>query len=185
MTEEGRAATAGQRQFSAEGTLPSGDAIEATIVAAPSEEGRAKVALSNAISRAQQFYGEILNPGGVASQIDSLKKGEALSLSPTAFDFIEKARILAPQTDGFFDITAPSPKHVFIKSDWRRIALDPENRTITLKSDDMKLDLRRIALGYACDLMMDAIRSDGFADASVKVGPTRVRTAPTATASPT
>jgi len=171
MTEEGSPASGGGRQFTVEGALPSGDALTATVVAAPSEEGRAKVALSNAISRAQQFYGEILGAGGVASQLAGLEKGESIKLSPTAFDFIQKARTLAPQTDGFFDITAPSPKHAFIKSDWRRIALDPEGRTVTFKSDDIKLDLKRIALGYACDLMMETVKADGFANASVTAGP--------------
>ena len=163
--------SAGTRQFSAEAQLPTGEPITATIVGTPSDEGRAKAALSNAISRAQQFFGEFFSTGGVANQLDSLGKGKELELSPTGFEFISRAVTLGKQTDGFFDIAGPSPKHLFMKSDSRRISLNSEKRTISFKSDDMKLDLGRIALGYACDLMMETISADGFANASVSTGP--------------
>ena len=158
------------RQFGAEGSLVTGELISATIVAPAGEEGRAQVALSGAISRAQQFSAEFFGSGGIASQLAGLGKGNALELSPIGFDFIKRARVLAPQTDGFFDIAAPSPKHIFIKSDWRRISLDDELRTITFKSGDIKLDLTKIALGYACDLMMETMLNDGFQNASVTAG---------------
>ena len=163
--------SAGTRQFSAEAQLSTGDAIAATIVVDPSDEGRAKAALSNAISRAQQFFGEFFSQGGVASQLDGLGKGKELELSPTGFEFISRAVTLGKQTDGFFDIAGPSPKHLFMKSDSRRISLNSGKRTISFKSDDMKLDLGRIALGYACDLMMETISADGFANANVTAGP--------------
>ena len=169
--DAGTKAQSGSRQFTAEGTLATGQPVSITIVAAPSEESRAKAALSNAMSRAQQFYGEFFNPGGVASQMGKLDKGQSLELSATAFEFMRKARILAPQTDGFFDITGPSPRHSFMKSDWRRVKLNTTDNSVSFKSDDIKLDLKRIALGYTCDLMIEAIQGEGFQNASVAAGP--------------
>jgi len=161
----------GSRQFSAEAGLPGGETLSATIVASPSEEGGAKAALSAAISAAQAFYNEFFGANGVASQLEGANKGNSIELSPAGFEFMKRAVTLSKQTDGFFDIAGPSPKHLFIKSDSRRIDLNNEKRTISLKSGDIKLDLGRIALGYACDLMMDTIAGQGFGNASVTAGP--------------
>ncbi|MBN1282774.1 MAG: FAD:protein FMN transferase [Proteobacteria bacterium] len=165
------AQAAGSRQFSAEAKLPTGEPISAVIVADPADEGRARAALSSAMSRAQQFSGEFFSEGGVASRLDSLGKGEKLELSPTAFDFLQRAVTLSQQSDGFFDVAGPSPKRMFTKSDSRRIELDGATRTVSFRDSDMKLDLTKIALGFTCDLMMETIAGEGFANASASAGP--------------
>jgi len=153
-------------QFSATdgGTL---GAIAATIVASPSDGGRAQAALSRALSRARAFAIEVPS---LEERLNTLAKGESIELSPSAFEFISKAKRLAAQTHGWYDPTAPSPKGTFLKKDWRRIRLDPETRTLWLKSDGMRFDLARLATGFAADIMMEEIAEPGFAGAMVEVG---------------
>ncbi len=156
-----------QRQFIASTQLGIGP-IAATIVSTAADEGRAQATLSRALSDARVFDGEIL---AVEEQLNSLGKGKTIELSPTVFAFISKTKDLAAITHGWYDPTAPSPKDWFIKRDWRRIKLNSETRTLTLRSADMKFDLRRAAAGYVTDMIIDEIASAGFANAMVETGP--------------
>ena len=171
---EGAAAAApsqGLRQFEARSPLADGTQISITVVAYQSEEGRANAAMSQAMGRAQSFYRELFGEGGVEAALGNLKAGESLALPPDSYSMISKAVDIAAVTGGWFDIAGPSPAGYFTQRDWRRIHLDPEARTVTMKSDGMKLDLRRISLGYAADIAMEAVAQAGFANAKVDVGP--------------
>lgn len=153
--------------FTASDTTSLG-AVTATVIASPGDKGRAEAALSRALSRARVFASEV---PALQERLDTLAKGEKIELSPDAFAFMNKAKELAAQTNGWFDPTAPSPKNTFLKKDWRRIRLDSMSRTLWLRSDDMKFDLRRLATGFAADMIMDELTQSGFANAAAVVGP--------------
>jgi thiamine biosynthesis lipoprotein ApbE len=153
-----------ERQFTIQAQFNAGP-VFATIVARNSEEGRAQATLSQALSRAGAFDTEIVS---VEERLNSLSKGESIELSPDVFTFISRAKDLAAISHGWYDPTSPSPKNWFVARDWRRIHLNPETRTLSLKSDGMKFDLRRIAAGFVTDLIFNEISSAGFANAMVE-----------------
>ncbi len=157
-----------RRQFSAESRLPDGTPMTITVVDAAAAEGTAQAAIAAALARTGRLAGEL---GGLQTRLNALGKSEPLALSPDAFAMLERAVTLAAQTRGWFDITAPSQKAWFIARDWRRIELDPEARTITLKSDGMRFDLMRFGKGYLVDLAMAELIRHGIANARVAVGP--------------
>jgi FAD:protein FMN transferase len=157
------------RQFTAQASLTDGTPIEITIVGSASEEGRAKSAMSSAIARATQLDSMLFAPGGIQDQINKLGKREPLQLSPNVFKLVKKATDASAQTKGFFDITAPSPKNTFTNRDWKRIVLNNGSKTISFKSEGMKIDLRKIAKGYYADLIIESLSSSGFANAKVRV----------------
>jgi thiamine biosynthesis lipoprotein ApbE len=142
-------------------------AVTATVVTSPGDKGRAEAALSRALSRARVFAVEI---PALEEKLNTLAKGEKIELSPDAFAFMAKVKALAAQTNGWFDPTAPSPKSSFLKKDWRRIHLDSMSRTLWLRSDGMKFDLRRVAAGFAADMIMDELTQSGFVNAAAEVG---------------
>lgn len=154
-------------QFSASDATSLGS-VTATVVSSPGDKGRAEAALSRALSRARAFAAEV---PALEERLNSLAKGERIELTPDAFAFMVKAKDLAGQTNGWFDPTAPSPRSTFLKKDWRRISLDSMSRTLWLRSEGMKFDLRRIAAGYATDMIMNELVESGFANALAQVGP--------------
>jgi len=160
-----------RRQFSTQTSLADGTRVYVTIIGTKATEGSSRAAMSSAISRIQRLNMSILGASGLTQKLDELDRGTPLTLTPDEYNMISKAVTLAAQTRGWFDITAPSTKGWFTRRDWRRIDLDPESNTITLKSKGMKFDLERFAKGYMVDLAMNEIKSSGIADAMVVIGP--------------
>jgi FAD:protein FMN transferase len=160
-----------RRQFTSQSSLMDGTAVYMTVIGTTATEGSSRAALSSAISRIQRLNTGILGSDGLTQKLDELGRGNPLTLSPDEYNMLSKAVTLAAQTRGWFDITAPSTKGWFTRRDWRRIDLDAESNTITLKSSGMKFDLERFAKGYMVDLAMNEIKSRGISDAMVRIGP--------------
>lgn len=158
------------RQFTTDGSFMDGTRILVTVVASSSEEGAANSAISSALSRARTLESALFSEGGVDSQIANLKTGQPLTLTADVFDFISKSVDLSAYTNGWYDVAAPSDKGIFTRRDWRRIVLDKDARTISLRSDGMRLDLKRIATGHYADLIVDELLRSGFSNAKVNVG---------------
>ncbi|HPQ80303.1 MAG TPA: FAD:protein FMN transferase [bacterium] len=161
----------GLRQFEMQTRLFDGTPVEITIAASSSDEARARAAISAAANRAEAFYRGVLAEGNAQDQLNALPPGKPIELSPDAFALLSKAIDIAAVTGGWYDPAAPSPKGRFTQRDWRRIRLNADSRTATFRSDDMKLDLRPVSLGFAADLAMESLESQGFTNARVGVGP--------------
>lgn len=158
------------RQFTSDGSLTDGTRVSITVVAPSSEEGPALAAISSALSLARSLESGLFSADGADERIAALKSGEALALDPDVFEFISKAALLSALTNGWYDVSAPSEKGVFTPKDWRRIGLDEGARTISFKSDGMRLDLKRIAAGHYADIIMNELSRLGLANAKVDVG---------------
>ena len=162
--------SSGLRQFEMSAALSDGTHLSITIAASSVDEARARAAMSGAVGRADSFYRGMLSEGGVADQLNALSAGKPMELSPDAYAVISKAVDIAAVTGGWYDPAGPSPSNWLTQRDWRRIRLDDASRTITFRSDGMKLDLRAISLGYAADIAMESITGSGFANARVEAG---------------
>lgn len=158
-------------QYTQQASLVTGAPITITVVASSSQEASARSAISAALSRALTFDRDFFSDNGIESQLTNLKRGQTVSLSQDGFDFVSRAIDLAILTGGWFDITAPSPKSLFQKKDWRRIALDSNTRTISFKSSGMLVDAKKVAPGFVADLVIDELVKQGFTNAKVEVGP--------------
>ena len=109
-------------------------------------------------------------------------------VSPELFDILQKARRLAEQTAGAFDPTCGHLSHLWRRAkrmnrpppagrlqqaieatDWRRITLHEESRSITLQQGTL-LDLGGIAKGYAADECLRLLKKHGISRAVVQAG---------------
>lgn len=109
-------------------------------------------------------------------------------VSQELFDLLQKARDLAEKTHGAFDPTCGHLSHLWRRSkrlkklppadrlkaaiaatDWHRITLHPESRSITLAPGTL-LDVGGIAKGYAADDCLRLLRQHGITQAVVQAG---------------
>lgn len=158
-------ASSNMRQISSESRLSDGSKLAATIVASSSRETQARAAIASAFATANSLYAEIASENGAEAQIAKLAPGGSAKLTPFAFELTKRACLLSAQTSGNYDVTAPSPKDAFLKRDCRRLSFDDATNSISTKSSDMKLDLKRIAKGAIADRMAAIITEAGFQDA--------------------
>ena len=106
------------------------------------------------------------------SMINSLPPGKPLVLGPDAYRCIRIALEIASQTNGAFDITISRLIDVWLgtekktdrcsqeknhqaplRTSWEMLQLNDSERTITVKSEGLKIDLGGIGKGYAVDRM--------------------------------
>lgn len=153
-----------------EATLSDGTPVKITIVTYPKENQAAKAAVSSAIGRLLHLDSELFSTDGVAAKLNTLEPGKTIELSVDTYALIKKAVGLSALTGGWFDVASPSTNNWFVQRDWRRIDLNDSARTLTYKSDEMKLDLTRIAKGFMTDIAMEEILRAGFQDALVEIG---------------
>jgi thiamine biosynthesis lipoprotein len=114
--------------------------------------------------------------------------GRAVPVSPDLFAVLHASQELARATDGAFDITQgpvvrlwrearrsgrlPDPgalKEAAARSGFRKLHLDPDQRTVRLESPDMALDLGAIGKGYAASEAIAALDRIGVTSALVAV----------------
>ena len=162
-----------KRQFNGSASLPDSTNVSITVVTNDADEKAAQLAISQTLSEVKKIFDELFATDGVEEKLNHLPKNQSLQIPEASFDLISKAVNLSALTNGWFDITAVSPKNSFTQRDWRRISLDPATRSIVFKSDSMRVDLKNIALGYAADVAMKALLNAGFNDAMVEIGPVR------------
>ncbi|TLD71799.1 FAD:protein FMN transferase [Phragmitibacter flavus] len=112
-----------------------------------------------------------------------------ISLSPLLYGLLDHSRRIAEATDGAFDPTLgsltklwretrdhrclPDPERLRTAQasvGWRHFSLDPTTRTITLHRQNMAFDLGGMAKGYAADLMLGSLASNGITKAMIAAG---------------
>mgnify|MGYP000169669703 CR=1 FL=1 len=111
-----------------------------------------------------------------------------MTVSAPLYDILQRARRLAEQTQGAFDPTcghlsqlwrrakrqgklppADRLKKAIAATNWKRITLHPESRSISLKTGTL-LDLGGIAKGYAADECQRILKEHGITQAVVQAG---------------
>jgi thiamine biosynthesis lipoprotein len=112
--------------------------------------------------------------------------GEPTRVSEELFHILEKSQRVAELSDGAFDVTVgpvvrlwrrtrrtgilPPPEALAqarAAVGWRKLKLDPRNKTVTLTAPNMQLDLGGIAKGYAADKALDVLKHHGLTRALV------------------
>src|SRR3989338_1033546 len=164
------------RQFVQEAALTDGSLLEITIVDNASEEQRANTTIDRALAairKLDQDFGAApaAATGNLHDQLNHLKPHTPLKLPEGYFLLFEQAIELAKLTNGWFDITAPSKKGIFVQRDYRRVELRPASSEMVLTKKHLKFDLRWLLSGTACDAALAIIQEAGFQRAEVKVGP--------------
>lgn len=159
------------RQYSKSISLLNSVAATITIVDYQSEEGRINSLINQLLDRARILDTEINGyPNGEVEKINSAGKKEAVILSDDMFALLNKSKYLAAMTKGWFDIAAPEEQGWLQARDYRKIKLNEEDKTVTLKSDDMNIDIRNIWPAYLADKLMVDIINEGIGNAKVEVG---------------
>jgi len=152
----------GPRQFIQSLALSNGVGATVTIVADWSEEANIQTVLSNVLSGLAQIDTEINGASeGEVSKINALSKGEKITLSNDMFALLSKAVELSDDTKGWFDIT---------NKNYRKISLDEKDMTLTLKGNDIRVDVTNILPAYLVDAALAKLIAEGVANAKIEVG---------------
>lgn len=162
--------TSSTRQFDTSASLIDGTPIVLTIVSATSQESSAYSALSYALAKIVAMDREFLSADGLEVKLNTLPSDKEITLSAQSYDFIKKAVHLAALTNGWFDITAPSEKGLFMQKDWRRLDLNESTHTVSTKCAGIKFDLRRLAIAYFTDVAFETLSEGGFENINVYIG---------------
>lgn len=163
--------TATYRQFDFSDSLTDGTPVSVTVVAPASGESSVNASVRAAISNINSLDRDFFSEAGVQAKLNSLRSGQKLELSPSSFALVKDGLNLSAITGGWFDITAPSPKSYFVQRDWRRVEINEGSRTVGVKSDDIRFDLRRFALAYFVDMATRELANSGLSNSMVRVGP--------------
>ena len=157
-------------------TLYAPDAARAR---AASEAAFARIA---ALDRMMTDY----DPARELMQLCQKPLGQPVRVSDDLFEVLQKSQRLAELTDGAFDVTLgpvvrlwrrarrtetlPDPDQLARAREavgYRKLKLDPRNRTVTLAAPNMQLDLGGIAKGYAADQALEVLKGQGLPRALV------------------
>ncbi|MBN2314959.1 MAG: FAD:protein FMN transferase [Sedimentisphaerales bacterium] len=114
---------------------------------------------------------------------------QAVRVSESTFEVLQKSMAFSQLTDGAFDITIGPLVDIFHKTQKKHVAptqeqieqaktkvgfekliLDTENQTVRLADDGMRLDLGGIAKGYGVDKAVEAARRRGAVGVMVNIG---------------
>ncbi len=101
------------------------------------------------------------------SRINSLTAGQSTRVSPSTMDCLQMAELAHIETDGAFDIS--------IGSGLANLKLDPDNFSVHLLADGVRLDLGGIGKGYAVDCMAELLWEWGIEQALIHGGLSSVR----------
>lgn len=142
----------------------------------------------NEVSEVEKSFSAYVDTSEI-SKINNIKtKDVPIKVSDELFYIIKTAQKYSDMSDGMFDITlkpvldlwsisrnprVPSVEEIndaLLRTGYKNIVLDEENKTITFLKDGMALDLGAIAKGYAADRACDALYSAGCEKALVDLG---------------
>lgn len=151
------------RQFSKSSVLLGGVPATITIIADQSEEARVNAIMEQMLADASQLDATINGIDGEVAKINELSKGDTLVLSDDTYNLLLKSKELASLTNGRFDVTT-------VDGGYKKISLKEEDKSITWKNGDMKLDVSPIWPAYLVDKMMGDIAREGLLNAKVEVG---------------
>ncbi|MBI5298835.1 MAG: FAD:protein FMN transferase [Deltaproteobacteria bacterium] len=164
-------ANASPTQFYLEDVI--GDNLKARIYVAADTTAQSQVqdALYRATDHAKATFAKlnVNNPDSEVSQINQKKTAGTFTLSAELAKAIETAQSVSKQTDGFFDITFNSPS-----GNYKSLKIDTKNNVLTIKENNVTIDLRYILSGFLADLIAEDLSNAGWKNALVKVDETYV-----------
>jgi thiamine biosynthesis lipoprotein len=157
--------------------------------------GRDQIYLSEVVNQAFEKIDQLdeqmsnYKPESELSVINREAARQAVIVEPRLFKLIQVALGYSQETGGAFDPTVgPLMEHwgffrghgrlpstaeitqVLKRVGYRRISLDPPDRSIRFDESGIELDLGAIAKGYTVDRVVDILRSDGITAALVSSG---------------
>ena len=125
-------------------------------------------------------------PESDLSQVNRLAAERPVKVTPEFFELLEKCLEYSRQSEGAFDISVgplmrvwgfykgtgrlPRKEEVdraLLKVGYRKILLDPENRTVRFAQPGVELDPGGIGKGYAVDRMVEVLKENGISSALV------------------
>jgi FAD:protein FMN transferase len=131
----------------------------------------------------------IYRPGSELSQINARAAQEAVRVEPRLFKLLQRARTLAQETAGAFDITVapllrcwgllqkegrvPTPEELAearSRTGWQQLELDEREFSVRFARPGLMLDLGSIGKGYALDEAADILREAGVTSALLHGG---------------
>ena len=120
---------------------------------------------------------------------ESSRTGEKFMLSQDLFEVLSHSQGLAQETEGYFDVTIgplsrlwriarfqqKMPPEIKLSSalnriGYRKMGLSQDDRSGTLKTPGMVLDLGGIAKGYAADRMVETLKGKGLSRCLIDAG---------------
>ncbi len=161
----------GPRQFIQSVALSNGVGATITVVADQSEESRVSGIIGQTLSELSRVDLAANGAGeGEIAKINALTKGQQITLSDEVFNFIAKARELAEQTKGWFDITHSEAGGWFSANNYRKVSLNGETKTLSFKADGMQIEVSTIWPAYLADLAMTKATAEGLTDVKIEIG---------------
>jgi len=159
-----------------------------TIILYSPDEAKARAA-SNAAFRRIAGLEEMMtdyDPESELMQLCAKPVGRPVPVSGELFQLLQKSQRLAKLSNGAFDVTVgpavrlwrrarrrealPDPDllaRALAAVGWRKLKLDARNKSVTLSSPNMQLDLGGIGKGYAADKALEVLQSHGIPRALV------------------
>lgn len=146
------------------------------------------IAMEEALDLAEDFGNRATDydPNSELNRITKAEPGVPVSVSKELFDVLLLGKKLAKETNGIFDPTFGPLTHLWretqktkkipsdeeIKTARSRCGIeflifDEKKQTITVKRNDLQLDLGGIAKGFAADLIFDDLLKRGFSQTLV------------------
>jgi len=128
-------------------------------------------------------------PSSELSRINRQAAEDAITTDPEVFKLLQTSLDYSRRSDGAFDITVgplmrawgffrksghyptrPELSHARSSVGWKRVKLDPDQRTVRFEVPGMELDMGGIGKGYAVDRVIDVLRDGGVKAALVDAG---------------
>ena len=163
------------------------DTMVSITVVSESRE-KAEAAIDRAFKEIKRLEG-LLNFYSEQSEISEINRNSGIrpvKVSPETYDLVRISRIISEKTGGAFDITIgpisglydfvrkkrPSPQEIqrlLPLVGYKKILLNPEERTVFLMKKGMEIDPGGITKGYAADRAVEVLKGEGIKAALVAI----------------
>jgi thiamine biosynthesis lipoprotein len=173
--------------------------VQARLTFYASDSAMAHTAARAAFARLAELD-SVLSDYRMESELNRLcarSGGPPVSVSPDLFRVLERAQVLARQSDGAFDVTAGPLTRLWRttrrtgalpaadtlrdardRTGWRKLHLEVRRQMVRLRTPRMQLDLGGIAKGYAADEALRVLARQGIDRALMVFGGDLVASGP-------
>lgn len=143
-------------QFMLQDSLEPGRSLTVYIVGDREQQTKATDALYAALDHGKRAWNSfnIGNPESELSKINAKGKG-VYTISADLSKAITEAVTVAKWSEGRFEPVFSADSNFFVKKDFRKIALDPDTNQLTIKSDNLTIDLHTMVQGLVVDIIAD------------------------------
>lgn len=144
-------------------------AVSVTLIAPQSAAEASWETLSGTLALAREIEAELseFRPDSQTRQLIAHAGGEPSPIGPHLMRVLTEARIVAVATEGYFDVSYPSPQP---EVSYRDVLLDPIRQRALLAHADMKISLSGIAKGYIVDEMAAHLLDAGYENFLINAG---------------